>query len=318
MRLAAAVLGPEPSGSASLHGWAATAALGAGLGPAAGGLLTQLFDWRRDLLRPGAGGGGRRACVAGRRGPSNGGGSRRLSEAIATEASTPRRDSLAPQLANIALAFVSAGLIGALFLATVLLIDVWQVSPLGAAAILLVIPLATALADRAVRGRPARASAAAGAVLLAAGLGGLALLSHRELVLATLALAGCGAGLGLSFPSLTRVALQTSGPAVARAARTVAAREGGLVIGLVLLTPVLVNQLNAAPGHAIPKITRTLIFAPVSLATKFELGAGLAQANAKAPESQLPDIGPPFAHVESGAVLRRGRRCRRCVLRFKR
>jgi predicted MFS family arabinose efflux permease len=289
------------AGSGSLHGWAATAALGAGLGPAAGGLLTQLFDWRAIFFAqaPVAAAAALASLAVAGRATAGGRGSQ---QATAPRAPTRWRGSLAPRMANIALAFVSAGLIGALFLATVLLIDVWQISPLGAAAILLVIPLATALTDRATRGRPARPTAAAGAILLAAGLGGLALLTHRELVLATLALAGCGAGLGLSFPSLTRVALETSGPVVGRAARTVAAREGGLVIGLVLLTPVLVNQLDAAPGHAIPKITRTLIFAPVSLATKFELGAGLAQANAKAPASQLPDIGPPFARVESGAT----------------
>ena len=286
------------SGSASLQGWATTAALGAGLGPAAGGLLTQLFDWRAIFFAqaPVAAAAALATLVVAGRATGDPAGQ----AASASQAPTPRPGRLAPPMANIALGFVSAGLIGALFLATVLLIDVWQVSPLGAAAILLVIPLATALTDRAARGRPARPTAAAGVILLAAGLGGLALLTHRELVPATLALAGCGAGLGLAFPSLTRVALQTSGPAVARAARTVAAREGGLVIGLVLLTPVLVNQLNAAPGHAIPKVTRAVIFAPVSLATKFELGAGLAQANASAPASQLPDIGPAFIRVESG------------------
>ena len=109
-----------------------------------------------------------------------------------------------------------------------------------------------------------------------------------------------GAGLGLAFPALTRVALETHGPLVARAARTVASREGGLVLGLVLLTPVLVNQLSTAPKRAIPSITGAIIDAPVSLGAKISLGAGLAAANAHAPQSQLPDFGPPFARVASG------------------
>jgi hypothetical protein len=198
------------------------------------------------------------------------------------------------------LAFVSAGLIGALFLASVLLINVWQLSPLGAAAVLVVIPLATVVTERLAQRRAAPAAAAARAVVLAVGLVFLALISHRQLALALMALGLCGAGLGLAFPALTRVALETRGPLVARAARTVAAREGGLVLGLVLLTPVLVSQLNAAPGRAIPQVTGAIIDAPISPGTKFELGASLAAADARAPPSQLPDFGASFTRAAAG------------------
>ena len=37
-------------GTAQLQAWAATAAFGAGVGPAVGGILTQLFDWRAIFL----------------------------------------------------------------------------------------------------------------------------------------------------------------------------------------------------------------------------------------------------------------------------
>jgi len=287
-------------GTAQLHAWAATAAFGAGVGPAVGGILTQLFDWRAIFLAQAPVAAVAAAtAVASRLKPA-------LTEAPAggtgiEPAAAGGRPTLSPAIANAALALISAGLIGALFLATILLINVWQLSPLGAAAILFVIPLATVLTGRLVRERDPVAVGAAGAVVLAAGLTVLALAPGRELGLALLALGLCGVGLGLAFPALTRAALSRRGPPVARAAKTVAAREGGLVLGLVLLTPVLVHQLNAAPGRAIPPVTRAVITAPLSLATKIQLGTGLLAANAHTPPSRLPDFGPPFAQAGAGA-----------------
>jgi MFS family permease len=285
----------DDSGSSLLHRWATTAAFGAAVGPAAGGVLTQLFDWRAIFFAqaPVAGVAAVMAIVV------------KFEPESATliddrEHPPAGRRTLSPALANGSLALLSAALIGALFLSTVLLINVWQLSPLGAAAALAVIPTGTAVTGQLVANRSERATAAAGCVVLAAGLVGLALISHRELVPALIALALCGVGLGLAFPSLTTVALETRGPLVARAARTVAAREGGLVLGLVLLTPIFVNQLSGVQGRATPAIRLAVIVAPVPLATKFELGKGLQSAAAKAPQSELPNFGPAFAHAAAG------------------
>ncbi len=286
------------AGTSVLQSWAATAAFGAAVGPAAGGVLTQLFDWRAIFLAQApVAAVAALTAIAGRSDPA-----RAAADGAGAPAATSyeRTGSLSPGLANIALLLVSAGLIGALFLATVLLINVWELSPLGAAATLAVIPIATACAERLVARRPASRTAAVGAVVLAVGLVVLALISHRELGFMLLALALCGIGLGLAFPALTRVALASRGPLFARAARTVAAREGGLVLGLVLLTPVLVNQLNAAPGNATPQVTSAIIGAPVPLGTKLELGARLVAAEAQAPPSQLPDLSPAFAQAGAG------------------
>jgi predicted MFS family arabinose efflux permease len=287
---------PGDSGSSLLHSWATTAAFGAAVGPAAGGILTQLFDWRAIFLAQAP-----VAAVAAGLAIAGGLAPKAVPASDELELRDGERSRLSPVLANVSLALLSAALIGALFLATVLLINVWQLSPLGAAAALAVIPIMTAVTGQLAKTRPERATAAAGAIVLAAGLALLGLISHRELVPAVIALGLCGAGLGLAFPSLTTAALETHGPLVARAARTVAAREGGLVLGLVLLTPILVNQLGGAQGRATPPITKAVIEAPVSLATKFELGAGLVSASAKAPQSQLPDLGPPFARAAAGA-----------------
>jgi MFS family permease len=288
-----------------LYAWAATAALGAGAGPAIGGVLTQVFDWRAIFFAQApVAAAAAAAALRGSRAPGETSPAPVAAESSAAEpgAAAPlavRR--LAPPLANAALLLLSAGLIGALFLSTVLLINVWQLSPLGAAAVLLVIPIATVISGELMRDRPPEIGGAAGAVVLAAGLFGLSLISHRELLLAVLMLALCGLGLGLAFPALTRRALDTRGSLVARAARTVAAREGGLVLGLVLLTPILVGQLNSAPRHAVPAITRTIITGPGSLVQKVRLGAGLIAAESHAPQSQLPDLNPAFAGVEAGA-----------------
>ncbi|HXO09483.1 MAG TPA: MFS transporter [Solirubrobacteraceae bacterium] len=284
--------GERRGAGATLQSWAATAAFGAAIGPAVGGILTQLFDWRAIFLAqaPVAA----VAALATIAGPAPAGDSDAGLDGRSCDAPA---GSLSPLLANVALAFVSAGVIGALFLATVMLINVWQLAPLGAAAVLAVIPIATACAERLAPRRSPIVAAAAGAVVLAVGLIVLALIAQRELGVTLIALALCGAGLGLSFPALTRVALGGRGALFTRAARTVASREGGLVVGLVLLTPVLVNELNAAPSHAVPQVTRAILSSPVPLLTKIELGARLAIANAHTPQSQLPDFGPPFAHA---------------------
>ncbi|HEX8977141.1 MAG TPA: MFS transporter [Solirubrobacteraceae bacterium] len=283
-----------------LHSWATTAAFGAGAGPAIGGLLTQVFDWRAIFFAQAPVAAAAALAALRTRHPGEAAAGSTADEWPDLAPPSGTRGVSAP-LANAALLLISAGLIGALFLSTVLLINVWQVSPLGAAAVLLVIPVATVISGELIRERRPEIGGAAGAVVLAAGLFGLSLISHRDLVLAVLMLGLCGVGLGLAFPALTHRALDTHGSLVARAARTVAAREGGLVLGLVLLTPILVHQLNVAPRQAVPVITRTIISGPGSLVDKVRLGAGLIAADQRAPQSQLPDLTPAFAAVETGA-----------------
>jgi hypothetical protein len=184
----------------------------------------------------------------------------------------------------------------------VLLINVWGLTPLGAAAMLTALPLATAVAERLTHGRSAARSGSVGAVTLAVGLIMLALVSHRQLAPALLGLALCGTGLGLSFPALTDTALGGGGELLARVARTIAARDAGLVLGLLILTPVFVDQLKAAPGRALPPIAKAIFSAPMPNDLKLQLGAGLLAANASAPQAQLPDFGPAFANVSAKAT----------------
>jgi predicted MFS family arabinose efflux permease len=285
-------------------GWAAAAAIGAALGPAAGGLLTEVFDWRAIFLAQGpvAAVAALAVIAAPARSPQR---SAERGEDLATldpgAGTDGRRVRLDPAIANIALTFLSAGLIGALFLVTILLINVWGLTPLGAAAILSAIPVATVLTERGARGRSPVALGAAGTVALAAGLTVLAVVSHRQLGWVVVALGLCGTGLGMAFPAFTLYALSSSGKPAARAARTVAARDAGIVLGLLILTPVLVHELNTASNRAVSQVAAAVIAANIPDDLKAQLATGLLAANASAPQSRLPDIGPPFAQVEAQA-----------------
>ena len=280
-------------GDSPLNGWSAAAAIGIAVGPAAGGVLTQIFDWRAIFLA--------QAPVA----------------AVGVilvlalhphpvvalpDDVDPRATALDPLTANAGLALLSAGLICALFLVVLMLIDAWLLSPIAAAAVVTTIPLATAIAERRVRRSSPIMLGAVGVALVAAGLIGLSLVTHRELGSVIITLALVGTGLGLAFPGLTTAALRRDGPAAARAAKTVAARDAGIVLGLLVLAPVFVNQLNKAPNQALPAATQAVLTAPISPDLKVSLAPGLVAAYKSAPQSELPDFGPAFAKASAHAT----------------
>jgi len=288
-------------GDSPLNGWSAAAAIGIAVGPAAGGVLTQIFDWRAIFLAqaPVAALGVILVLVV-RPHPVN---------ALPDEVD-PRATALDPLTANAGLALLSAGLICALFFVVLMLINAWLLSPIAAAAVVSTIPLATAIAERHVRRSSPITLGAVGALLVAVGLIGLSFVTHRELGLVIITLALVGTGLGLAFPGLTTAALRSGGPAAARAAKTVAARDAGIVLGLLVLTPIFVNQLNNAPNQALPAATEAVLTAPIPSDLKLSLAPGLVAAYKNAPQSDLPDFGPTFerasahaTHAES-AVLR--------------
>ncbi len=285
--------GSARPGDSPLYGWSAAAAIGAAVGPAAGGILTQLFSWRAIFFA--------QAPVAAFAAIAVLAAHARPAAELADE--PPReRTSLDPLTANGALALLSAGLIGALFLVVIELINAWLLSPIAAAAVVSTIPVMTAIAERLVRGRSPILLGAAGAALVGLGLVCLGLLTHRALGLVVLALAFCGAGLGLGFPGLTTAALRSRGVAAARAAKTVAARDAGLVLGLLVLTPVFVNQLHAVSKKPTAQAARAVLAAPLPLIMKGELAIRLEAAVAAAPVSRPPDIAPAFAKVSATAT----------------
>ena len=279
-------------GESPTAGWAAAAALGAAIGPAAGGVLTQVFDWRAIFLAQAPAAALAAAAVW----------AAHIDSSHVVVKRDKRRDgAVRVGAANVALALLSAGLIGALFLVVILLIDVWQLDPLGAAGVVSAIPIATYLVERAARGRSPIRLGAAGATLVALGLVAITLLDHRQLGWMLIALLLCGAGLGLAFPTLSAAALNASGSPTVRAGRTVAARELGLVIGLLVITPAFVSDLKAVPKKAIPEVANAIIANPIPTPMKLELGVRLLATYNSTPQAQLPDLGPPFSAVSAKA-----------------
>jgi hypothetical protein len=86
----------------------------------------------------------------------------------------------------------------------------------------------------------------------------------------------------------------------------VAARDAGIVLGLLVLTPIFVNQLNKAPNQALPAATRAVLIAPIPADLKLSLAPGLVAAYRNAPQSELPDFGPAFARASARAPSSHG------------
>jgi MFS family permease len=173
----------------SRHGgttlWVTAATLGAALGPALGGVLTQLFTWRAIFVvqAPLAA-----FAVLAVRG---------VAELPREPRGFRRRGALA---ADVSLALVFSALVGALFLSVLLVITVWRLEPVVGALVVSALPAATLAVRPLAASLRARAAIAGGGLLLAAGLGSLALLPRVSNVLVAVSLAFCGAGLGLTLP----------------------------------------------------------------------------------------------------------------------
>lgn len=286
-------------GGAALEGWSAAAAIGAAVGPAAGGILTQLFDWRAIFFAqaPVAAIAALAVLTVGRSVPA----APAHAPAVALDGAPSALD---PVTANAALALLSAGIIGALFLVVIELINAWLLSPLAAAAIVTTIPVATAASERLVRGRSPMALAAVGAAAVAGGLIVLAALRQRELGWVVAALALSGAGLGVAFPALTAAALRSGGGLAVRAAKTVAARDAGLVLGLLVLTPVFAAQISRVSSHdgsVVRQVTAQLVSAPLPFQDKLRLGVGLVAAYRSAGQADVPRVDPVFSSVAADA-----------------
>jgi predicted MFS family arabinose efflux permease len=260
--------------------WGAAGLAGLAIGPAVGGLLTELISWQSIfafqvpvvLLIAGAS----------------------VAPAGSAERGRPGRVRLAPELA---LGLVSAGLTGALFLLVVMLTEGWGLSPLEAALVITVMPVATLLTRLATRDlRQDGPVIAAGTVLLAGGLAALGLLPGAEPAWTLAPQVLIGAGIALALPGLTARALGGADPAGRRAAGTISARHAGIVVGLVLLTPVFSAQLNQESTAAQRAGTALILDAELAPKTKIALGEAIGERVARA-GGRLTDLGPAFAAV---------------------
>ncbi len=259
--------------------WGTAGLAGLALGPAIGGVLTELISWESifyvqiPLI----------ALVP-------------FALRSKGEAEQGAGGRIAPQ-PEMALALLSAGLTGAIFLLVVMLTEGWRYSPLEAAAVVTAMPLATVIVGRFVtRLGSGRTILAAGAIAMAAGLAALGLLPGAEWWWVLPPQILVGAGIALSLPGLTDRALGGRDPVGRRASGTIAARHAGVVAGIVLLTPVFTAQLNVEYEDVQRSGTALLLDAPLSTSTKVALGEEIA-ADVAAADGDLPSLAPAFAAI---------------------
>ena len=267
--------------------WAAAGVLGAALGPAAGGFLTEAFSWQAmfALQAPVA-----LLALAGARG--------------APAASRPgaAARSRPPVIPLIALALVSAALAAALFLLVLLLIEGWRHSPAEAALTVTVMPIAALLAGRWARAHEHEhglGAALAGCLLIGGGLAALGLLPDAGPAWTLAPQLAIGTGLGLALAALIGVAVggADAAPQPAQpAAWTIAARHAGIVAGLLILTPIFTADLDAARRPAERAGLARLLDAPLSLGTKIDLARTLGPVIEQA--EGLPDLSGGFDAVD--------------------
>jgi MFS family permease len=270
--------------------WATAGAAGAALGPAVGGLLTELVSWQSIFLiqAPLAIAAGVPVLAVARHEAATG--------IVAAELRRTGRPHL---LANLALALVSAAIAAALFLLVLLLIEGWRLSPIGAAIVVSAMPLAALLGARLGPGAgSARARAAAGAILVAGGLGGLALLPKAEVVFTVPPQILVGVGLALVLSALTETALAGRAPQAIHGGWTISARHAGVAIGLIALTPLFTADIAQQRRDAIDAATAVVLDSRVDPLLKLELAQRI-EDRLEGERGKVPTIGPAFEPLPS-------------------
>ena len=198
-------------------------------------------------------------------------------------------------LANIALAMISAAIAAALFLLVLLLIEGWRLTPIGAAIVVSVMPLAAFFGSRLEPAVPSsRARAAAGAILVSGGLGGLALLPKAEVVLTIPPQILVGVGLALVLSALTETALQGRSPQAIHGGWTISARHAGVAIGLLILTPVFTSDIAAQRQDAIDAGDRRRPRLQGRRRWKRSISRSGSRTSSKGRRGKVPTIGPAF------------------------
>lgn len=267
-------------GEGALRVWVAAGVLGAAVGPAAGGVLTQVLGWEWIFFTqvPLA-----LALLLTLRGV--------VAAPVAAPAGRPSVS------ANAALLLVAGGLVAALFLVVLLLVDGWNMSPAAAGLVVTVMPLtAIAVGRLRVRSLGPVQGAACGVILLAGGLAALALLPRSGWAWTIPPQLLIGAGIGLTVAGLTQLAVEGRSDQVVHGGWTLAARHAGVVLGLVLLAPVLTSALEKNRDEAIRAGAAIVLDSQIPPLDKLGVAQDvLAEVDRANDVGKLPDVGRALA-----------------------
>jgi len=259
--------------------WAGAGALGAAAGPAIGGALTETINWQAIFLA-------------------------QVPIALAALVLVPRTPVQPVQTpvgrahiaANLALALLSAALTAALFLIVLLLINGWGYTPLGAAAIVSVMPLSSLAAYRLTpRDISRRVRAACGAIVVGGGLAALAVIPHASWGWLLLPQILIGTGLAFAIGALTEDALAGRSPLAIHGGWTIAARHAGVCLGLLLLTPIFTGDLETEQRAAEVAGAGIVLDSKLSLTEKVDLGSRLEDAITGGSVTRPPDLSGAFS-----------------------
>ncbi len=263
--------------------WGLAGTLGAVLGPAIGGVLTELFDWRAIFIA--------QAPVAALALLAV------VTPAVRRLAPEGRSGTRIPFWSNLGLLFAFGALVGALFLAVLMIVTVWGFGPLYGALVVSVLPVAALLVRRLSGRVGAGWSAMGGSLLLAAGLVGLAFLPAVSAWWAAAALAVCGAGFGLLVPPLTAESVSGERGLGAAGAASVSARHIGLVLVLLIVAPLLATDLDAGEVRATANGTQVILDAPLDLQQKVPVALALSKEFDRTARGEVPDVTKPFDDI---------------------
>jgi MFS family permease len=256
---AALVAGFDAIGAGREHPsrlWTAASVFGIAIGPALGGAITQLLDWRAIFLSQAPiGAAAAIASVrAGRRAVTAGGATER----------PPGRLSPAPA---VALALLSAALTGVLFLLVLQLVAGWSLEPLAAAALVSILPAAAVAGSRIPGDDQTRA--ATGALLVGTGILMLASVPGAKTAWIVLPQILAGIGMGMALQALAGGLLPER--TAAEAARLLAVRHWGITLALVVLAPVTAAALDRAIDDARERSAAAVLDAELDPRTKLDL-----------------------------------------------
>jgi MFS family permease len=258
--------------------WVAASVFGIAVGPALGGALTQAFSWRAIFLAqapivlPGL-------LVAWQV-------ARTESVAAIPARDAGRASSGLPLRPAIALALLSASLTAVIFLVVLLLVSGWSIEPLTAALAVSVLPIA-AIASSRLPGNP-ETRAVAGCLLVAGGVGCLALLPAASAWWTVVPQVLAGAGMGMALPALSGELI----PERTRTdtARLLSIRHAGIAVALAALAPLISSNLTSTIDTAREQGTAAVLDARLPPENKIEIAPDLfGGLNTDDPRGELQD-----------------------------